>query len=540
MATIMSRQPSIVSTAEDVQVSLKLLGESMPIAVVIVDSQGKIVYVNARLEEIFGYGHDELLGKVVEVLIPERFHPRHFGYRRGYMHSQHVRNMGSGMDLAGRRKDGSEFPLEAGLSPLKFGDEPHAVVTITDITKRKQVEEVLARQVEERTQELVRRQQVLEGLRSILTTLISNQPLPDVLNFISHKAVQLLQADACVIYSRDERFGRLQSQATSSMTAGDAEQLLAEFLAEQAPIYNEPMVLAQGLPPIPALSFSLPATLASPIDQGQSGYLTVPIRDTQQIYGLFLLHYEQLQEISHQDVELALRVADQTVLAIANAQLRGQIEHSAVTAERSRIARDLHDAVTQTLFSASIIAGVLPAIWQRNQEEGRRRLEELRELTRGALAEMRTLLLELRPAKLVEVDLADLLRQLAEAISGRARVPVVPVTLEVEGTTEVSADVKIALYRVAQEALNNIAKHAQAHNAWIKLHRTEDRVTLSVRDDGSGFVFERIAPQHLGLSIMRERADGIGATLSVDARPGEGTTVEVDWQNVNSTLKSST
>ncbi|MCC6456366.1 MAG: PAS domain S-box protein [Caldilineaceae bacterium] len=532
----MSHQPSTASSDWDVQVSLKLLGESMPIAVVIVDSHGQIVYVNARLEEMFGYEQGELIGKLVEVLIPERFHHSHFGYRHDYMHSQHVRNMGSGMDLAGRRKDGSEFPLEAGLSPLRYGDAPHIVVTITDISKRKQVEMMLARQVEERTHELERRQRVLEGLRAILTTLISNHPLPEILGFISNKAVQLLQADGCVIYSRDERLGLLQPQASSGMTTGDAGQLLSEFLTEQAPIYNEPLVLAPGLPPIPAFSYSLPATLASPIGQGQSGYLTVPIRDTQQIYGLFLFHYEQRQEISHQDIELALRVADQTVLAIANAHLRGQIEHSAVTAERSRIARDLHDAVTQTLFSASIIAGVLPVIWQRNEEEGRKRLEELRELTRGALAEMRTLLLELRPAKLVEVDLADLLRQLAEAISGRARVPV---TVDVEGTAEVSADVKIALYRVAQEALNNIAKHAQARNAWIKLHRTEDRVTLSVRDDGSGFVFEHIAPQHLGLSIMRERADGIGATLSVDARPGEGTTVEVDWHKMNSTLKSS-
>ena len=199
-----------------------------------------------------------------------------------------------------------------------------------------------------------------------------------------------------------------------------------------------------------------------------------------------------------------------------------------MTAERNRIARDLHDAVTQTLFSASIIAGVLPNIWQRNQEEGQRRLEELRDLTRGALAEMRTLLLELRPAKLIEVDLADLLRQLAEAISGRARIPV---TVQIDGTAEISADVKVALYRVAQEALNNIAKHAHANNVLIHLERSPERVMLSVSDDGTGFVFEHIAAHHLGLGIMRERADAIGATLSVRSAPNQGTTIEVCWTN---------
>src|SRR5512138_3291935 len=85
---------------------------------------------------------------------------------------------------------------------------------------------------------------------------------------------------------------------------------------------------------------------------------------------------------------------------------------------------DAYDAVTQTLFSASLIADVLPRLWERNPEEGRRRLEELRQLTRGALAEMRTLLLELRPTALTEAALADLLKQLAEAINGRARLPV--------------------------------------------------------------------------------------------------------------------
>jgi signal transduction histidine kinase len=105
------------------------------------------------------------------------------------------------------------------------------------------------------------------------------------------------------------------------------------------------------------------------------------------------------------------------------ARLYEQAEEAAVATERNRLARDLHDAVSQTLFSASLIAKVLPRLWERKPEEGRRRLEEVRRLTRGALAEMRTLLLELRPKALVEADLGDLLRQLTEAFIGRARIP---------------------------------------------------------------------------------------------------------------------
>ena len=134
-----------------------------------------------------------------------------------------------------------------------------------------------------------------------------------------------------------------------------------------------------------------------------------------------------------------------------------QLKEKTAEEERIRLARDLHDAVSQTLFSTSLIAEVLPRLWERNKEEGLKKLEEVRQLTRGALAEMRTLLFELRPAALADAELSDLLRQLAESVIGRARVPV---TLEVEGTCAIPPDVKIAFYRIAQEALNNIAKHS--------------------------------------------------------------------------------
>jgi signal transduction histidine kinase len=139
---------------------------------------------------------------------------------------------------------------------------------------------------------------------------------------------------------------------------------------------------------------------------------------------------------------------------------------------------------------------------------------------------MRTLLLELRPAKLMEVELADLLRQLAEAIAGRARVAV---AVQIEGEAELPVDVKIALYRIAQEALNNVAKHAQAQQATLHLRRLPAFIELTVSDDGCGFVFDRIGPEHLGLGIMRERADAIGATLSVQSEPQRGTTIAVRW-----------
>jgi signal transduction histidine kinase len=220
---------------------------------------------------------------------------------------------------------------------------------------------------------------------------------------------------------------------------------------------------------------------------------------------------------------------------------------TAVTAERNRLARDLHDAVTQTLFSASLIADVLPRIWARHPAEGERRLDELRQLTRGALAEMRTLLLELRPTALIEVELGDLLRQLAEAITGRTRVPV---TLTVEGQYPLTPDVRVALYRIAQEALNNVAKHSGASQAAISLRYSGMNeqgggsaegpgsdmppglsVELRISDDGRGVNLAQVSPQSLGLSIMRERAEAISATLTIESEIGRGTQVVVIWKD---------
>ena len=218
-------------------------------------------------------------------------------------------------------------------------------------------------------------------------------------------------------------------------------------------------------------------------------------------------------------------------MAVDNASLYEKAEESAATAERNRLARDLHDAVSQTLFSASLIAEVLPGPVQNGpRRRRRRRLDELRQLTRGALAEMRTLLLELRPAALAEADLPDLLRQLARGDHG-ARAGAGG-SRTAGRATALTPDVQLGLYRIAQEALNNVAKHSGAAGARVTLSCEDGgarRVLLTVEDDGHGFDPTGVSGNHLGLNIMSERAEAIGATLEVRSRKGEGTRVSVEW-----------
>ena len=260
--------------------------------------------------------------------------------------------------------------------------------------------------------------------------------------------------------------------------------------------------------------------------------LTVPVMVKGQVIGVLDVQSDRPNAFDDTDLAVLQSLAHQVGAAVENVQLYEQGQRAAVMEERSRLARDLHDAVTQTLFSASLIAEAVPASWEMDQQEGRQLLRELQQLTRGALAEMRTLLLELRPAALIETGLSDLLHQLGEAAAGRAGVPV---SVEVSGDCVLPPDVHVVLYRVAQEALNNVVKHARASAVELILRCAAApdgagrRVELEIRDDGRGFDPEGIAPDHLGLGIMRERAETIGARLEVETSAGNGTRISLSW-----------
>jgi PAS domain S-box-containing protein len=227
-------------------------------------------------------------------------------------------------------------------------------------------------------------------------------------------------------------------------------------------------------------------------------------------------------------IEILCTAIDRTQHKEAEQAAARQIKEQTAIEERTRLARDLHDAVSQTLFSTSLIAEVLPRLWERNKEDGLKKLEEVRLLTRGALAEMRTLLFELRPDALAGADLNELLRQLAESVIGRAQIPV---DLKVDGASGVPVDVKVALYRIAQEALNNIVKHSGASRAQVSLLGQPHVVTLQIIDNGRGFDMSRVAAGSFGLSNMKERAGQIGASLHIESNIDGGTRVTVDWHD---------
>lgn len=264
--------------------------------------------------------------------------------------------------------------------------------------------------------------------------------------------------------------------------------------------------------------------------EGIRAWMWVPLAVKGRVIGGIGVAHTKPDNFTAHHAALALIVANQAAITMINAQLYEQAQTLATLEERQRLAQNLHDAVNQSLFSASLIAEVLPRLWERNPDEARRSLEDLRRLTRGAMAEMRGLLVELRPLVLTDSDLGDLLRQLGDALTGRTNIPVV-VTITGQGI--LPAEIQVALYRLCQEALNNIAKHAGAKMVRIMLHVDADLVTLQIRDDGCGFDPEDIPSGHFGLSMMRERAKTIGADLSITSQSGHGSEIFIRWPKVS-------
>lgn len=211
-------------------------------------------------------------------------------------------------------------------------------------------------------------------------------------------------------------------------------------------------------------------------------------------------------------------------------ELRANLARQAAGNARARIARDLHDSVSQALFSMTLHARAAQISLEGEgigpEHDAVRNIAELHQLTQNALAEMRALIFELRPAALQEEGLVAALQKHAAAVTAREQL-----TVEVSATNgplELEDSVQEELYSLAQEALHNVVKHAQASAAQIVLKRDPaalDTLVLEVRDDGCGFDDHAPRPGHLGLITMRERAERAGGRLTVDSRPGAGTTV---------------
>lgn len=255
--------------------------------------------------------------------------------------------------------------------------------------------------------------------------------------------------------------------------------------------------------------------------------LWVPLVSRGRLIGMLSVANSRPDAYGPRSAELALAIGRQAAVALDNVELHERARQAAALEERERLARDLHDSVTQSLYGASLYAeAATRALADGDIEPAGANLREVRDTLQEALGEMRLLLFELRPPLLDELGLGGALKARLQAVESRAGL--ITDFQDHSDGQRLAQGIEQELFRVAQEALNNVLKHAHATRVELRLDVLPSVVAMAIADNGMGFTPEVSGTGGFGLNGMRQRIDGLGGTLRIDSTPGKGTRVQVE------------
>jgi len=486
---------------------LKMILENMPVIVGAADEQGQIFMGNREFERITGYSMQEIINNpaALGLLFPDPDYLNHL-----LQEWQEMGGVCRDWEIVLTCKNGSKHVISvssvAGDFPVMGWTNWSVGV---DITRQKQAEQ--------RTKLL---QELIGELSKAVTPLQVSEVIVD-------QALRALNAHRGLVATLNEA-GRflvlLNKTGMPSETANEARCIpldypgpLAEAARTSAPVWIE--TREEFINRYPKLAEMLAET-------GSQSGVYLPLMIAERIIGAIGFTFAKPRQFTEEDQGLFLALATHCAQALERAQLYESQQATVTVQERQRLARELHDSISQTLFAADMMAQSLIRQWQRKPEVVPRRLEELQHLTSSALAEMRSFLLGMQPARLADISLEELLKQLAQSLGAKTHIRVKVIS---EGDFQPPPEIKLALYLIAQEALMNVAKHAQATETVVSLKSPPGQVILGVVDNGRGFDPAEVTPLNMGLSTMRERAMEIGAEFTIQTNPGRGTQIWVQW-----------
>jgi len=491
--------------------------DNSTVSVLILDEAFKIVWINEATERYFGILREDVLGKDKRDLIRNEIKyifedAEHFEERVLYTYDNNIFTERFECHVL-PDDDRKDRWLEHWSQPINEGlFSGGRIEQYMDITKRKRLEN--AEQEEQR---------FAQALHEITRTLTSTLELDEVIDrimenvdrVVPHTAasVLLLEDDGAKVLRASDETGALPQP-------GDKIDLEVAATLRRMSQTREPLLLRQ-------IDTKDNRDILHEQSRAKS-YIGAPMTLQSDVIGFINLYSDRPNNFNFRDAERLMAFASQAAIGIQNGLLYAKASELAAVEERQRIARELHDSVNQSLFSSNIMIESALMQWDRDRIKARDLLTDAHEMTNVALAEMRVLLLELRPENLTQMPMEELIQQLLESVRSRKQFQLMT---DIGKIDRLPPDVQFGLYRILQETLNNIIKHAKARHIEVIARAIKDLgCEINIKDDGIGFDPQVVQATSLGLKIMAERAESIGADFHIYSMPGTGTETRIQWQ----------
>jgi PAS domain S-box-containing protein len=495
---------------------------------IVIVQEGKLVFVNASSSKIFGYDSPDDMKDVnfVDTVAPSNRFLVLEGYEGRTIGEDLLRNF----EMKGLSKQGRVIDLEVNAKLVSWNGKPAVQASFRDITKRKSLEREQALWLWEQ-----------ETMSTIDRQLVSSVNLQSVLDAISYHAKALTRADwaGVIMVDLDANIARWRAVTGNRVPMPDKPLHLgkvhAAIVRSKEPVVMKDLGGSEGFPVDQFPPFE---------EEKMVSAVCFPLFVENEIRGQLLVGYRRPHEFAAREMRLLTSLAEKSSIALANAQLYDNLlsrekdlellsgeRVRAQEEERRRIAREIHDSLGQMLTAIKFNVEILEDAAGLQTEEDSKRLADIKGLLDNAMSEAREISYNLMPSVLVDFGLVPALQFLGEQFSKSNQLNVQVHTNGVEG--RVDSAVEVGLYRIAQEALNNIAKHADAHEVNVQLIGDAQSMRLIIEDDGKGFHMTRFEPHSnerrgMGLVSMRERAASFNGVFVLDSHPGRGTEIIVE------------